>query len=89
MTTTRLIIFYAAISLAMIYSQCSPAHAYELEIYDSRANTWEVIIEVKNDCGETHKLVVSKEAYASDDSDVSDWVIMAMDFCKAEEVEGE
>lgn len=60
------------------------AGAFEVEILDSDADTTESIVQVKNDCGVTHKLVIYKKDIGK--VVVSDWVMTVMSLCDNEEI---
>lgn len=61
----------------------SSAAAFEVEIEDSDGDTINAIVTVKNDCGKTHKLVVSKQDIGK--VVVSDWVTTVMAICDNKE----
>lgn len=55
------------------------ANAYDINVYDAPSRENHSVIEVINDCGKNHKLLISNDNLHS--INVIDWVLKVLDLC--------
>ena len=58
------------------------SHAYEINVYQAESSKYDSVVEVVNDCGKIHRLVLQTKNVRPDNEQLNKWVMKVLDICQ-------